>query len=513
MPEVKSLEPIEELSLKLLDRSVCESVSSSAVLQTVLDEAERIAGSEAGAGICVLGPWGAEPTVVATAATGPVKARFPALIRTWLEPVLASKVSVSELRVPCRSESRTPSPTGSSLRVPMLEGQGTLGGFLYLESSRTHWPSERQASLLERLAVAALPAIYRAILRERTARAGAAFDVVGLSPAFLDLERKIRLIARLDHGPVLITGERGSGKELAARGIHAWSSRWERPFVPVLVSAFTEELCADELFGHERHSFTGAASEREGKFKAADGGTLLLDEVGDLNPKVQAGLLRILETGELSRIGRDLPLRLDTRVVAATNLDLHRLMEERRFRRDLYDRLRVFELRVPPLRERREDIPLLVNHFLARHCADVARKWTLVRDIECPACPLTTSLPCATPDFYRTLARYPWPGNIRELHHLVLRLLAAVPEDPLDACHLPRRFREPTLRPPDEAEDLTLDGAIRAHIQRVLARTQFNQSRAARLLGIPLSTLRSKIKKLEMELPSSADAPVRLQEP
>ena len=484
----------------------CVPPSAEVLLHRVLDRVEEVAEPDRGLGICVLGPLSSAPEIAATAVKGPVEARFPGLVKSWIDKVANENGVEREMRAPSRSRPPAIGGMGSSLWVPLLEGRGTVAGVIYLESSRGDWATDSRISRVERVATASLPAILRTILRERMHRAGASLDIVGASPAFLHLERTTRLIARYDHGPVLITGERGAGKELTAWAIHAWSRRWKKPFVPVLMSALSDDLCADELLGHERSSFTGAAAHREGKFQAADGGTLFLDEVGDLTPKVQSALLRILETGELSRIGRDMPLRVDVRVVAATNLDLGRLVSEERFRRDLLDRLRIFEIRVPPLRERPEDIPFLVNHFLKAFCADIARPSTLLPVIACPECPALSPLPCATPAFYEALEAYSWPGNVRELHHVVLRLLATVPEEVLDVRHLPRQIREPARqaraepRDPADRGDLSLKAAIRTHIERVLRMTGYNQTQAARHLGLPLSTLRSKIKKLEIDV-------------
>jgi len=372
----------------------------------------------------------------------------------------------------------------------------------YVESSKPSYYCQRHRTQLQDLAAEAVPAIHRLLLREQMTRAGVGIDMVGVSAAFLELERQTHIAAGYAQAPVLITGERGSGKELTAWAIHYWSDRRDKPFVPVLASAFAESLFADELFGHERHAFTGAAHERPGKFQAAEGGTLFLDEVADMSPTVQSSLLRVIERGELQRVGRDLPVRVDVRVVAATNQNLSELMALRRFREDLYDRLSVFEIRVPPLRERREDIPLLASHFLRKYCQQIRRD--LLGEGICGICPQVEPVGCATAEFYEALQNYDWPGNIRELQKVIQRLVAFEPHEILNVKHLPEQIQKlPRRAAESEMEDLTLDTATKNHIERVLRMTGYNQSQAAKKLGIPLTTLRDKIKRLGIVIEKS----------
>jgi DNA-binding NtrC family response regulator len=354
---------------------------------------------------------------------------------------------------------------------------------------------------IQALAKEIVIAIGRIVLREDAARSGTLLDIVGVSPAFRKLEEQIRRAAAHSTGPVLITGERGSGKELASRAIHSWGTRRGKPFIPVLASALTESLFADELFGHVKHAFTGANQSRSGKFQAAEGGTLFLDEVGDMPPVIQSSLLRVIERGEVTRVGCDLPLRVDVRVVAATNGNLTELIGQGKFRADLCDRLSVFDIRVPSLRERRSDIPLLVSHFLKKYCEQLGRDFMFAGRNGCAACKSADPASCATSEFYGALEEYDWPGNVRELANLIVRLLATVPDEALDVKHLPEQFRryQTAKTPTSLATDLTLDAQTRKHIERVLLMVDYNESRAARILGIPRSTLRSKIKKLDIE--------------
>jgi DNA-binding NtrC family response regulator len=223
--------------------------------------------------------------------------------------------------------------------------------------------------------------------------------------------------------------------------------------------------------------------------------------VGDLPVEAQAALLRVVDRGEVQRLGRDRPLRVNVRVVAATNQDFSQLIAQRRFREDLYDRLRVFEIGVPPLRQRREDIPLLAGHFLRKYCHEMRRGLAFEGQGRCAVCQQTEYVGCATAAFYEALQRYDWPGNVRELENLLLRLLATVPDEILDVKHLPEPIQKASAtRTRREVEDLSLEAAIKSHLERVLRLTNYNRSQAAKILRIPLSTLRSKIKTLGIKI-------------
>jgi len=329
----------------------------------------------------------------------------------------------------------------------------------------------------------------------------AQIEMVGVSACFQEMKNRLMQAAAWNHEPVLLIGERGSGKEVAARALHLWSARRKQPFVPVLVPALCESLLADELFGHKHGSFTGAHDARLGKFASADGGTVFLDEIGDLSPAAQAALLRVLETGEVTPVGEDLPHRVDVRIVAATNQDLAHLIQEGRFRVDLYDRLRVFAIRVPPLRERREDIPLLAAHFLRECCIMSA---CAVGKPDSNRCRQGARADCATEEFYRVLMSHDWPGNVRELRSLVIRLRAEHPHSLLDqslsGTLVIRHKPQPDSDGPPTDRDLSLESALRQHIQAVLDRVQNNVAEAARILDIPRSTLRDHIKKLGIKV-------------
>jgi DNA-binding NtrC family response regulator len=247
---------------------------------------------------------------------------------------------------------------------------------------------------------------------ELRARADADLEMIGKSPKMAAIHEAIRVTAPTS-GRVLITGENGTGKELVARALHEGSRRAGGPFVKLNCAAIPAELIESELFGHEKGSFTGATQLRRGKFELADGGTIFLDEIGDMAPSAQAKVLRVLQEGELERVGGAETLRVDVRVIAATNKDLPEEIAQGRFREDLYYRLNVVPIEVPPLRERREDIPALAEHFARRSCADNDRRQKRIDD-----------------DAMTLLMQHAWPGNVRELRNLVERLVILTGDRP-----------------------------------------------------------------------------------
>ncbi|WP_242356303.1 MULTISPECIES: sigma-54 dependent transcriptional regulator [Anaeromyxobacter] len=295
-------------------------------------------------------------------------------------------------------------------------------------------------------------------------------DVVGRSEAMLEV---YKTAARVAPSPatVLILGESGTGKELVARAIHAASPRASGPFVPVDCGAIAEGVLESELFGHARGAFTGAQASRRGLFEEAHGGTLFLDEIGDVGPALQARLLRALQEGEIRRVGANEPVQVDVRVVAATNKDLAAAVQAGRFREDLYYRLNVVTLRIPPLRDRREDIPLLVEHFAAKHGHPQA---------------------VVTPAAREMLVGWRWPGNVRELENVVARALALNPTGVIEPDALPESIRGPGAAPiPAVAagERPTLAELERRYAAQVLAEQGGNKTRAAEVLGIDRKTL------------------------
>jgi DNA-binding NtrC family response regulator len=314
-------------------------------------------------------------------------------------------------------------------------------------------------------------------------------NIVGNSPALRGVLDVVGKVAETD-STVLITGESGTGKELIARAIHYNSPRSERVFVTVNCGAIPEELLESELFGHVRGAFTNAVAHREGRFSVADGGTIFLDEIGDMSPNLQVKLLRVLQDRTFEPVGSSKTLAVDVRVLAATNQDLEEAIRERRFREDLFYRLNVIPIEVPPLRERAEDIPLLVHHFL-----DVANqeKNKKVEGIGRAAMEL--------------LCAYDWPGNVRELENLMERLVVLCGEGEIRPEDLPPAFhrREPSgvSVPQLPASGLSFRNVVDDFetdlILQALEQTHWNKNKAARLLGLNRTTLLEKIKKKGLE--------------
>jgi DNA-binding NtrC family response regulator len=317
-------------------------------------------------------------------------------------------------------------------------------------------------------------------------------NIVGSSKALRDVLDLVTKVADTD-ATVLVTGESGTGKELVARAVHYNSPRADRMLVTVNCGAIPEELLESELFGHVRGAFTSAVSQREGRFAMADGGTIFLDEIGDMSPNLQVKLLRVLQDRTFEPVGSSKTVAVDVRVVAATNQNLEQAIRERRFREDLYYRLNVFPIHVPPLRERGEDVPLLAQHFLEMANEHKAKH---VEGIH--------------PEALDLLCAHTWPGNVRELENLMERLVILRAEGLIEPGDLPGVFHEreaPTLTVPqlpatglsfrNVVEDFETDLIIQA-----LEQTHWNKNQAARLLGLNRTTLLEKIKKKGLEDPS-----------
>jgi DNA-binding NtrC family response regulator len=299
-------------------------------------------------------------------------------------------------------------------------------------------------------------------------------DLIGRSSAIKRVTEFIEMVAPTD-ATVLITGESGTGKEVVARAIHAAGRRRHMPMVTIHCGALTDTLLESELFGHERGAFTGAQYRKKGKFEVADGGTVFLDEIADISLRMQTDMLRVLQEKEVVRVGGNHAVKVDFRCIAATNKDLMTLVKAGSFRPDLYYRLHVLCIDLPPLRERREDVPLLADHFVHKHCAQTNRQ----------------NVPVISAEAIEMLTRYDWPGNVRELENAVERALVV--------------SRGSELRPADFSFQLaaaattcagrTLEEVERAHIERVWRECEGNHSRAARILDIDRTTLYNKLKK------------------
>lgn len=325
--------------------------------------------------------------------------------------------------------------------------------------------------------------------------------LVGESSALRNIQEMIRRVAPTT-GSVLITGENGTGKDLVAHSIHALSSRYNRPFVEVNCAAIPEELIESELFGHEKGAFTGATQLRRGKFDLANGGTLFLDEIGDMSLKTQAKILRILQEQKFERVGGSQTISVDVRIVAATNKDLKFEIQRNQFREDLYYRLNVIPFMIPPLRERKEDISVLANHFLSEFSTAHGRHKRIL-----------------TPEALGVLTSYPWPGNVRELKNLVERLVILTPESrdgsPVTAADLLDQLKGEILSDLSQyasVHELEEENAFpvkslkdarqefeKEFILKTLKEVDWNVSRAAQVLGIERSHLHRKIKSFGIE--------------
>jgi transcriptional regulator with PAS, ATPase and Fis domain len=284
---------------------------------------------------------------------------------------------------------------------------------------------------------------------------------------------------------VLILGESGTGKELLARLIHREAGDPDAPFIAVNLAAIPQELVESTLFGHEKGSFTGALRQQLGKFELASGGTLFLDEIGDLRLDLQSKLLRAIQEGEIERVGGQKPLKTDFRLIAATNIDLEKAVKEGRFREDLYYRINVIPMKMPPLRERSEDIPQLAEFFLTRYNARFHKRIAGI-----------------TESTMAMLRKYWWPGNIRELENLVERLVAVNDKEYIDEEDLPLEFHFAQLEPQGQRSDSLFEEATntfeRNFIVRALEKCGWNVTATSEYLGVPLSTLKYKMDKLEV---------------
>ncbi len=309
-------------------------------------------------------------------------------------------------------------------------------------------------------------------LRETVAEVQRPPDLIGQSSAMQRVFDAIETVGPTD-ATVLVTGESGTGKELVCRAIHACSPRRFHPLVVIHCGALTETLLESELFGHEKGAFTGAQYRKKGKFEIAEGGTVFLDEIGDISLKTQTDLLRVLQEREIVRVGGNDPIKVDFRIVAATNKDLEQLIDEGKFRPDLFYRLNVFHIELPPLRDRKEDIPPLVDHFVRKFSMQMNKKITRVQ-----------------PSAMNQLQQYPWPGNVRELENAVERAMVVAQEPELRDQDFILKSRNG-----NGPEGKTLDDIERSHILRVLEDCAGNQTRAAEVLDIDRVTLHNKLKK------------------
>ena len=387
------------------------------------------------------------------------------------------------------------------LPVVMMSGHGTietavkatkLGAYDFVEKPLS---LEKTLLVIDRALEHARLERENRQLRERIERA---HEIIGTSPPIVELRRQISTAAPTN-GRVLVVGENGSGKELVARAVHALSARRQRAFVEVNCAAIPDELIESELFGHEKGAFTGAIARRRGKFELADGGPLFLDEIGDMSLRTQAKVLRALEEQTVERIGGHEPIRVDVRVIAASNQPLPELIDRGRFRPDLFHRLNVIPVEVPPLRRRREDIPLLVEHFVKAFSAEYGKR------------PKTLS-----GEAMGYFMAYDWPGNVRELKNMVERLVIMTADDLITPEHLPAPLRSgdvvalgdvgsQSLREAREAfERAYVLGELRAH--------GWNITQTSKALGIGRVNLWRKLKAYGISVPRRSEEPDELED-
>ena len=424
---------------------------------------------------------------VMTASDGPA-----GLLRFQAEPV---DLVISDIRMPgldgiellTRLKAMQP-----DLPVVMLTAHGTvdsaveamkLGASDYL--TKPFSGEQLRTAVRKALDVAALTKEnrhLRAVVAERFSFA----SMIAGSRAMRAVTEVASRVAQTD-ATVLLEGESGTGKELLAKAIHFHGTRARQPFVTVNCAAIPEHLLESELFGHRRGSFTGAVADRRGKFEAANGGTIFLDEVGELPLLLQAKLLRVLQEHEIDKVGDTAPTRVDVRVIASTNRHLEKMIADESFREDLYYRLAVVSIRLPPLRERTDDIPFLVDHFLDKHCERMKR-----------------ARPGVEKSLYATFNRYSWPGNIRELENVIERALVLDRDGVVGPDDLPdrlrateQRFGNVRIELPDEG--ISLEEVERELLLGALEKHAWNQTRAAVYLGITRSTLLYRMQKFGLE--------------
>ena len=375
-----------------------------------------------------------------------------------LKNSLEKKVDINEYKIKCRHRDR-PEQKVVVTSSPLLAEDGNWMGTVLLIRDITR-----------------LSNLERELSERHQFR-----NIIGKSKKMQDIYALLEDLANLDT-TVLITGETGTGKSLVAKALHYGGTRAFKPVVTVNCSALPESLLESELFGHVRGAFTGAIKDSQGRFYAANGGTIILDEIGDISPTIQLKLLRVLQEREFERLGESLPIKIDVRVIATTNRDLKEKMRRGEFREDFYYRLKVMEVRLPPLRERSEDIPLLVNHF----CGVFNRKFK--KNIE-----------GVSEEVLSAFMNYDWPGNVRELEHSIEHAFILCHGPVIGIDHIPLEIKEYSFPKKSSQRRKTIQGA--EEILTVLEKTDWNKAKTARLLGIDRSTLYRKIRKYGITRP------------
>lgn len=492
-------------SLLEISQLLMRTVDPDEVLTEVLTAALRLFAAE-GCSLALLDATAQELTYVAMAGPAQVDAfRLPVGqgIAGWVvqtrQGVVCNDVR-NDARFYRGVDEQTGYTTRSLLCAPLQQHDQLLGVITALNTTKPGGFDAEDLALLAAFGGLASTAITRTQAFARLRNVGVAFEEVvhtryrlvhSSSPAMQETLRLARTVAAAPT-TVLLLGESGTGKEVVARALHQWSPRAEHPFVAVNCVALTPDLLASELFGHEKGAFTGAVAQTKGKFELAHGGTLFLDEIGDLAPELQTKLLRVIQDKEFQRVGGSKDLRVDVRLIAATNRDLHQAMQRGSFREDLYYRLNVVALTLPPLRDRREDIPTLVEHFLEHYRREVNR----------PGLRLA-------PEAMGRLCAYAWPGNVRELQNAIERAVVLTSGPLVTLADFPAEIRQGspshTVAPAASLagwDEMPLAEAVvalkRAKVQQALAHAQGNQRQAAKLLGLEPSNFSRLLHTLGM---------------
>ncbi|MDA8433706.1 MAG: sigma 54-interacting transcriptional regulator [Nitrospiraceae bacterium] len=417
---------------------------------TVDDSLKVVEINEAAQAICGVGREAIGQDFGSVAAFGCGKACLDALTET-----IEKKSPAERTRIECIQEG-SPGRVVTLSAAPLLDHHGLFSGAVLVIRDETRL-SDLERDLNERRQF---------------------HTMIGVSGKMQEIYNLIENLADVQ-STVLVTGESGTGKELVAEALHYKGVRGSRPLVKVNCSALSENLLESELFGHVKGAFTGAVKDKIGRFQRADGGTIFLDEIGDISHRIQLGLLRVLQEMEFERVGDSTPIRVDVRVIAATNRDLESKVKRGEFREDLYYRLKVVEMALPPLRERTEDIPFLVNHFLEKFNKKMGKKISAV-----------------SADVQARFMDYPWPGNIRELEHTMEHAFILCRQNMISVEHLPGPFRDLAgsgARALREKERNEPDEILKA-----LEKTAWNKAKAARLLGFDRKTLYRKMEKYRL---------------
>jgi Nif-specific regulatory protein len=490
--------PREQTQVRLqrlieINQLLMSAVDPDDVLRVILEAALRLFEAQ-GCSVALLDEAAQQLAFVFVTLAGPAKAEE---FRIAVGQGIAGWIAQTGEGVVCNDVSQDPRffrgidrqtgfTTRSILCAPLKQRNRIMGVIEVLNTLKPAGFTAEDLQLLAAFGGLAGTTITRTQAFTRVRNAGVAFQEVvqdryqlvsGSSAAMQAVLRMARTVAATN-ATVLLLGESGTGKEVIARAIHQWSPRVKHPFVAVNCVALTPELLASELFGHEKGAFTGAMAQKKGKFELADGGTLFLDEIGELTPDLQAKLLRVLQDKEFQRVGGVKDIRVNVRILAATNRDLHQAVQRGVFREDLYYRLNVVAITLPPLRDRREDIPALAHYFLDHYCRAVSR----------PGMRLT-------PSVMQALRSYRWPGNVRELQNVIERAVVLSPGPDITESDFPGELRQAagatgkTAAPLQEIDDiLSLTEAVtafkRARVRQALEAADGNHSLAAKRLGL-----------------------------